>query len=160
MVETESFFSISSRMIVLDSPIAHDLFINSSSLEKKTKFIRIFAKGDTLNSEDLTSFVKKYHQLYVSESQREDYFKSLIKSDQFDDIEASTVIKDNAIGYLQNLFDGEKEFNTELLSESIEQCRDAVEGMIDILDDYDIGSLQGLIGNLSAHDFLYLRSFD
>jgi HD-GYP domain-containing protein (c-di-GMP phosphodiesterase class II) len=112
-----------------------------------------FPKGDVLSSRDVDSFIKKYHQLYVPEEQREAYFKSLVKSEQFDDVEATKVIKDNAIGYLQNLFDDQKEFNTELLSETVEQCRDAVEGMIDVLDDYDIGSLQGLIGDLSAHDF-------
>jgi HD-GYP domain-containing protein (c-di-GMP phosphodiesterase class II) len=152
-VGKESYFSISSKMIVTDEPLDHDLFINSSGLESRTKFVRVFPKGDVLSSRDVDSFIKKYHQLYVPEEQREAYFKSLVKSEQFDDVEATKVIKDNAIGYLQNLFDDQKEFNTELLSETVEQCRDAVEGMIDVLDDYDIGSLQGLIGDLSAHDF-------
>lgn len=140
-------------MIVTGEPLAHDLYINSSSVEKKTRFIRIFPQGDILSKEDIEEFVKKYYQLYVSEDQRSIYFRSLAKSKEVDSVETTNIIKDNAIGHLHTLFDSGKEFNTELLSETIENCRDAVEGMIDVLDDYDIGSIQGLIGDLSAHDF-------
>lgn len=148
-----SYFSISYDLITKNVPLTYDLFVNSSSLENKQKFIRLFPKGQTLEAEEISSLKKKYHQLYVPEDQRRAYMKSLASSDDIDDGQAVTYIKDTAIQYLHNIFDEDKEFSTELLSETIHGCRDAVESMIDVLDDYNIDSLRGLIGSLSGHDF-------
>ncbi|MDH5414709.1 MAG: HD domain-containing protein, partial [Flavobacteriaceae bacterium] len=114
---------------------------------------RIFPKGEELTQEDLETFRKKYIQLYVPEDQRSLYMKSLVKSDDVSDEEAVTFIKDSAIQYLHNIFDPKKEFSTELLYETISGCKDAVENMIDVLDDYNIDGLRKLIGSLSGHDF-------
>lgn len=149
----ESFFSISCDWILRNRPLAYDLYVNSSSLKDKQKFVRLFPKGETLAGPEIEDLVKKYHQVYVSESQRRDFMKSLGKGDHVDDAEAASFIKDTAIQYLHRVFDDDKEFSTELLSETIQGCRDAVESMIDVLDEYNIDSLRGLIGNLSGHDF-------
>ena len=148
-----SFFSISYDLICVGSTMPYDLFVNSSALKEKQKFIKIFPEGETLTDDDLSDLKAKYYQLYVPEDQRKFYMKSLVNSEQVDDVEATNFIKDSAIKYLQNVFDDEKEFSTELLSETIGECRDAVESMIDVLDEYNIDSLRGLIGNLSGHDF-------
>ncbi|MEX1099522.1 MAG: HD domain-containing phosphohydrolase, partial [Bacteriovoracaceae bacterium] len=130
-----------------------DLYVNSSSLEGKQKFVRLFPIGQTLDGDEVETLKKKYQQLYVPEDQRSSYMKSLVTSQTVDDSEAVNFIKDTAIQYLHKIFDDDKEFSTELLSETIHGCREAVESMIDVLDDYNIDSLRGLIGSLSGHDF-------
>ncbi len=148
-----SFFSVGYDLILKDTNMPYDLFVNSSAVKNKQKFIKIFPEGEFLSDGDLSELKQKYFQLYVAEDQRKEYMKSLVKSDAVSDVEATTFIKDSAIQYLHNIFDDKKEFSTELLSETIEECRGAVESMIDVLDDYNIDSLKGLIGDLSGHDF-------
>lgn len=149
----KSFFSVAYDLITRDDKVAYDLYVNASSVDKKQKFIKVFPKGDYLSKKDLEEFKVKYLQLYLSEDQREVYMSSLIKSDDFSDTETVNFIKDSAVKYLHKIFDETKEFNTEILSQTIGECRFAVESMIDVLDNYSIDSLKGLIGNLSSHDF-------
>ena len=89
----------------------------------------------------------------MHESQRDDYLKSLIHVKNVSDVQKTDVIKDSAIHYLDKLFSDEKEFTTELLSETIEDCKLAVESMVDVIKDYDVSKVQGLIASLSFHDF-------
>lgn len=148
-----SFFSISYDLITTGLTLPYDLFVNASSLEEKQKFVRIFPAGDEITLEDIKTLKSKYQQLYIPEDQRTIYMKSLVGAPDITDVQVTNVIKDSAIQYLHHIFDKDKEFSTEVLSKTIEDCREAVESMIDVLDDYNIDSLRGLIGNLSAHDF-------
>lgn len=154
-VETgeRSYFSVSYDLIATQTRLSYDLFVNSSSLSNKQKFIKLFSQGQLLNDSDVIELKKKYHQLYVPEDQRSLYMKSLGALRKGADLDAANFIKDTAIEYLHKIFDKDKEFSTDLLSETIHGCRDAVESMIDVLDDYNIESLRGLIGDLSGHDF-------
>lgn len=129
-----------------------DLFINSSVVKGKEKFVKIFASGGSLNREEVDEYHRKYFQLYIPEDQRKIYLKSLVKSNA-DDVQKTNVIKEAALEYLHNIFDKDKEFSTELLSKNIEACREVVESMVDVLDQHNIDSLRNLIGNLSFHDF-------
>ena len=140
-------------MIPIDVILQFDLYINSSGRAEKDRFVRIFPVGGTLHFEDLQKFRKKYHQIYVLESQRDAYLRSLVHNDEATDIQKSEVIKDSAIKYLDDLFDSGKEFSTEVLQETISGCRDSVESMVDVIQDYDITQVQNLIGSLSFHDF-------
>lgn len=149
----QSFFSIRYDLIQVDGPLTYDLFVNSSVVKGKEKFIRIFPSGDVLQKEDLEEFHKKYFQLYIPEDQRTIYLKSLVKSN-VDDVQKTNVIKDSALTYLHNIFDKSKEeFSTELLSKNIEGCKEVVESMVDVLDQHNVDSLRSLIGSLSFHDF-------
>lgn len=148
-----SFFSVSFDLILKDEPLPFDLFINSSILKNKQRFVRIFPVGEVLTGEELNELKQKYLQVYLSEEQRNLYMKSLVQSGEFSEVEAANFIKDSAIKYLHDVFDPKKEFSTEVLSDTIKGCKDAVENMIDVLDDYSIDGLRGLIGNLSSHDF-------
>lgn len=148
-----SFFSVRHGLIPTDQVLNYDLYINSSSIKDKEKFVRIFKQGDSLTKEDLEEFQRKYHQLYVAETQRKKFFKSLVKSADVEDLDKVTVLKDSALNYLQNIFETKKEFSTELLTKNIERCRDVVESMIDVLEGKDIDGLRNLITNLSFHDF-------
>lgn len=148
----QSFFSIRHDLIVFDQPIPFDLFINSSVVKGKEKYIRIFRSGGLLHKEEVEEFHRKYTQLYVSEDERSLFMKSLVRS-TYDEVKKGNVIKETAITYLNNIFDKNKEFSTEILSQGIENCREVVESMVDVLDNHDIESLRGLITNLSFHDF-------
>ena len=147
-----SFFSIRYDLVQVNEPLTFDLYINSSVVKGKEKFIRIFPSGGSLTKEEVEEFHRKYFHLYVSEDQRKAYLKSLVKS-KASDVQKAEVLKDAALGYLHNIFGKEKEFSTELLSKNIEGCREVVESMVDVLDHHNIDSLRGLIANLSFHDF-------
>lgn len=140
-------------LVVTDCGLPYDLYINSSVVIAKERFVRIFPKGGRLTSGDIKSFKKKYHQLYVLESQRDDYLRSLINLADVSDTKKTEIIKDSAIIYLNKVFDKEKEFTTEVLGEAIEGCRESVESMVDVIQDYEITQVRDLIGNLSFHDF-------
>lgn len=153
MDDKQSYFSIRHDLIQLGKPIGFDLYVNSSVVKGKEKFIRIFPTGGVLSKEDVDEFHKKYFQLYIPEDQRKLYLRSLVKSNETD-INKANVLKDSALSYLHTIFDkGKDEFSTELLSQSIEGCREVVENMVDVLDHHNIDSLRGLIGSLSFHDF-------
>lgn len=148
-----NFFSISFDLIAIDRAIPYDLYVNSSANENKEKYVRIYPKNDCITVEELKLFKKKYFQLYVHESQRKQYLKSLIYCSDVPDSRKSEIIKDSAIHYLDKLFDVDKEFTTELLTETLQGCKTTVESMVDVIKDYDVSKLQGLIATLSFHDF-------
>ena len=148
-----NFFSISFDLINTDRAIPCDLYVNSSSNENKEKYVRIHPINDFISMEELKIFKKKYFQLYVHESQREHYLKSLMYCSKIPDLQKSEIIKDSAIHYLDKLFDKDKEFTTELLSETLQGCKSTVESMVDVIKDYDVSKLQSLIATLSFHDF-------
>ncbi|MBC7539069.1 MAG: HD domain-containing protein [Bacteriovorax sp.] len=148
-----NFFSISFDLIAIDCAIPYDLYVNSSANENKEKYVRIFPVNDSVTSEELKVFKKKYFQLYVHESQREQYLKSLLHCSNVPDSKKSEIIKDSAIHYLDKLFDKDKVFTTEILSETLQGCKTTVESMVDVIKDYDVSKLQSLIATLSFHDF-------
>lgn len=148
-----SFFSISFDLILLNKPMTYDLYVNSSTSETREKFVRIYPRGDVLHEEDIKIFRKKYHQLYVHENHRDEYLKSLIHLNNATDAQKTEIIKSSAIVYLDKLFDKDKEFTTEVLSETIQDCKIAVESMVEVVKDYDVSKIQNLIASLSFHDF-------
>lgn len=149
----ESFFSISEEVVPENEVLEFDIFINSSGNEARDRFVKVSATGTAHSREELRDMKKKYHQLYVPELQRDLYLKSLVKSEKFTDVKKTEVIKDSAIKHLNRLFDKNKEFTNEVLTEAIEGCRDSIENMIDVIQDYDVTDVQNLIANLSFHDF-------
>lgn len=153
MKHFKTFFSISTNFVLTGIPMPYDLFVNSSTLSEKEKFVRIFPQGGLLSAQDLSDFKIKYHQLYVPEEQRGLYLKAMVKNKDAPEKEKAKVIKDSAIHYLDSLFDKNKEFTTEVLKETIQGCRDSVESMVDVLQEMDVRKIQDLIADLSFHDF-------
>jgi putative nucleotidyltransferase with HDIG domain len=153
LLEKESFFSVSFDLIVLDLALPYDLYINSSTHVTREKFVRIYPSGARLSKEDLLDFKRKYHQLYILETQRQLYLKNLVDCRSASDIQKTSVIRDSAIVYLNKVFTPDKEFTTQVLGEAIEGCRDSVESMVDTLKDYSVEDVSELIGSLSFHDF-------
>ncbi|MCK5074578.1 MAG: HD domain-containing protein, partial [Bacteriovoracaceae bacterium] len=152
-INKRSFFSISFEFVTVGEPILHDLYINSSSAANRDHFVRIFPKGGVPEKEDINHFRQKYHQLYVLEEQRDLYLKSLVKNSRVPDTKKTEVIKESAIHYLDTIFSEDKIFQTEVLGEAIEGCRESVETMVEVVQDYSINEIQELIANLSFHDF-------
>jgi HD-GYP domain-containing protein (c-di-GMP phosphodiesterase class II) len=148
-----NFFSISFDLIVVEQIIMYDLYVNSSAAENREKFVKIYPKGEILSHDDLHAFKKKYFQLYVHESQRDEYLKSLVHLENIPAAQKTEIIKSSAIVYLDKLFDKDKEFTTEVLSETVQECKVAVESMVEVIKGYDISDIQSLIGSLSFHDF-------
>lgn len=153
MSETRSFFSVRHDLVLAGSPLPYDLYVNSSSLREREKFVRISPMGQCLESAELAEMHRKYFQLYVREDQRALFLRALTHDPRCDDVQKSEVIKSSALEYLGRIFDKDHEFSTEALEEHIEGCREVVEGMVDVLGDYTIDRLRGLIGQLSFHDF-------
>ncbi len=155
----QSFFSVSVDLILKNEALPYDLYINSAANVQKEKFVRIYPMGEKLSESEINTFKVKYHQLYIIEDQRGSYLKSLVPKtpqvprDLNADVERSRAIKESAIHYLGKLFEEGKEFTTDVLDEAIEGCRDSVESMVGVIKDYDITSLQEMIGKLSFHDF-------
>lgn len=152
MANVKSYFSISFDLILVGEKLPYDLYVNSSTREKREKFVRIFPIDGILEKQDIVEFKKKYLQLYVAEEQRSAYLRSLSKVD-VEDSEKVTVIKGSTIEYLEKVFDTEKEFTTEVLEEVVQDCRTSVESMIDVIQDYNVNQVQELIAELSFHDF-------
>jgi HD-GYP domain-containing protein (c-di-GMP phosphodiesterase class II) len=152
-VSNKSYFSVSVDTILVGEPVPYDLYVNSSAKESTEKFVRVFPVGESLGPSDLEKFKIKYSHLYIPEIQRSFYLHSLVKSNTVSDKVKTTVIKDSAVKYLGKIFDPGKQFNTEILNECIEGCKDTVEGMVEVVKNYNITGLQELIGELSFHDF-------
>ncbi len=151
--DKSSFFSVAPDLIACDRRLAYDLYINAAGQGVNENFVRIFPREEVLERSDLTEMTLKYQNFYVLEAQRSAYLASLIKSDEFNDLTKTSVIKESAIKHLDDLFSGDKKLSTELLAQSIEACRDSVAGMLSVIKDYRISRIQGLIANLSFHDF-------
>jgi len=149
----KSYFSISFGLVIIDQDLPYDLYINSSTHAKREKYVRIFHQGNTLELSDLDDFRRKYHQLYVCEDQRDLYLRSLVRIEGAEDVQKAEIIKDSAISYLKSVFDSDHEFTNEVLDGTIEGCRESVESMVDVIEDYDITDVHKLIGELSFHDF-------
>ncbi|MBF0300054.1 MAG: HD domain-containing protein [Oligoflexia bacterium] len=148
-----NFFSIHMDFVKTEIISLYDIYINSSIIPGRERFVRIYPKGEYLKKSTLRELQSKYFQLYLSEDQRTDYLKSLVGNREVTDEEKSKVIKDSAIKYLSTLFNNKHEFKTELLSETIRNCRDVVESIVDVIKDYSINDLYELVGKLSFHDF-------
>lgn len=147
------FFSVAFDLISLDSLLQFELYVNSSTIEGVERFIKIYPKNRPLTTEDVGEFKRKYRQLYVPESQRGMYFNSLVDNQSFPPERKTDVLKDSAIKHLTRIFDTERELNTQLLEEAVEGCKDAVNAMVDVIEDYSISQLREMIAGLSFHDF-------
>jgi HD-GYP domain-containing protein (c-di-GMP phosphodiesterase class II) len=149
-----NYFSVSFALISTDVCLPYDLYINSSLLDEREKFVKIFKAGDFITKKDLRDFKIKYYQIYVPEFQREIYLADLCSLNGNAEFEQILVIRKAAINHLETLFENkDKILSQELLTETIEGCKVTVQQMIEVLKEKNIDSLQDLIGSLSFHDF-------
>lgn len=150
---SSDYFSVSFGLVLVNKELPYNLYINSSTHAKREKFVCITKVGSVLSPEDLITFREKYYQLYVREEERDVYLRSLGGVDGAEDTKKVEIIKDSAIKYLESIFEEGHEFTNEILDETIEGCRESVESMIDVIQDYGVSDVQKLIAELSFHDF-------
>ena len=148
----KSLFSVSVDLILTDEILPYEIYINSSGNDSRDRFVCIVGRGHRVTRTELMHFKKKYFQLYILESDRTSYVKTAQRLKVGDGAKGG-MIKDSAIKYLGKLFDDDKEFTTEVLEETILDCRESVESMVNLIQDYSIQDLQKLIAGLSFHDF-------
>lgn len=147
-----SYFTIPFNLILTQKALPYNLYVNSSTREAVEKFVKIVNSGEVLNDELVESF-KKYLRVYVSETERSLYLESLVDNFNVEDVEKVAIIKDSAIKHLDDIFNPQKEFNTQILGEAIQGCHDSMKSMVGVIRDYDINNLKNLIADLSFHDF-------
>ncbi|MCB9090961.1 MAG: HD domain-containing protein [Halobacteriovoraceae bacterium] len=145
------YFSINIDYLPLNDVLGIDLYINSSSKEAKTHFIKIFPANDSLNLEFKEHLKNKYFRVYVNEKQRNNYLKLITRSTFITDVQKTNVVKDTAIHYLDSIFNsnGDKD----VIIGSIHDCRETVDNMVDVIHDKNVEEIQSLIAELSFHDF-------
>ena len=152
-MKKRKFFSISADLLIGGRKSPVEIFINSSTLEGREKFVRIHHRGKLLEGDDIKNYVTKYHQLYALESQRKLYLKEVFNRVDLQDKTKVEVMKDVAISHLKLLFEshdsksGENLFENEVLS-----CRDSIYEMIDFLSDTSLTSAQKILGDIYTHD--------
>jgi HD-GYP domain-containing protein (c-di-GMP phosphodiesterase class II) len=148
---SQSFFSISFQLVTTQVQMAYDLYINSSSVEGRERYVRIYRRGEVLTSSDLAQFERKYHRIYVAEHERAAFLSSIVANESATTAQKTTMLKESAIHYLKNIFD--QDASPEQIGKTVVECREVVEGMISVLDNYSIDDLKTLIASLSFHDF-------
>ncbi|MBF0313806.1 MAG: HD domain-containing protein [Oligoflexia bacterium] len=149
----KGFFSVPFDFVVVGEKLPYDLYVNSSSRPEHERFVRVFPKDELMDRATITKMRSKYFQIYVIEDQRAIYLNSLVKSDQVSDENKTKVIKDSAINYLAGLVDHTQGFRPELLVETIDNCKEAVQSMVTVIKDYRVSDLHEMIAKLSFHDF-------
>jgi HD-GYP domain-containing protein (c-di-GMP phosphodiesterase class II) len=143
------FFSINPQILPLNRPLNFDIYVNASNA-KKTNFVKVFPGDEVLN----TAFkekLSKYPAIYVPESQRNAYLKTITNNEVIDDIKKSEVIKDTALHYLNEIYTNPSDEHS--IIETISKCDQTVESMMTVIEDKSIASVKELIANLSFHDF-------
>jgi HD-GYP domain-containing protein (c-di-GMP phosphodiesterase class II) len=151
--EQTHLFSVAFHLIQVDKPLDYDLYVNFSPDGKSNKFIKVFPQKQSMDLTDLSRIKVKHSRVYILEEQRDLYLKSLASLDTADKVEKSTIIKESAIKYLDDIFDKKRSFTTQVLNESVERCHSAVESMVQVIQGFSIDQLQDHIAKLSFHDF-------
>ena len=62
-----SFFSVNYDLIVRNTVMPYDLYVNASALKDKQKYVRIFPQGEELSEEELNKYgwcMKAFKELY------------------------------------------------------------------------------------------------
>lgn len=146
------FFSISSKSISTEDSLPYDIYINSSKREGRNHFVKIISKGESLTGTYLEELEDKYLSFYIPESERSLFLETMVNSDHIEDVDKVDAIKDSAMIHLQTLFDGPRELSAKQLTEAMYSCHNSMDYLVNVLQDYDVFSLQKLISKLSLHD--------
>lgn len=156
MVSNEkSYFVPDPELIVKDRPLPYPLYINSSVVLGREHYVRVVAKGDSLTDADWDLLKAKYAQVYLSELDRGQYLKAACRYLGKSESEQVHILKDSAISHLDHLFEMRSghDLSVDIINQTLEGCRQTVEGFVDLLKNYELNQLHELIGSLSFHDF-------
>lgn len=149
------------ELIPTGKTLTYDIYINSSGRPGVEHFVKIWKKGRALSGDRLKQIQEKFGHIYVLEDERGSFLSCVGDASSLSKTEKSQVLKDAAVNYLKNIFQSEHQFSTRVLEETFRGCHGAVIGMLDVIKDSDILSLQDLIGELNYHDhYTYDHSID
>lgn len=151
---TGVFFVPDPDLLVVDHPIPYNLYINSSAIQGREHFVRVFALGDTLTRTEFVLMKAKYQQIYISELERGTYLRAICNHFGKTEDEKVNILKTSALHHLDSIFNVKTdEISVDIINQTLEGCRQTVEGFVDLLKNYELKQLHELIGNLSFHDF-------
>jgi HD-GYP domain-containing protein (c-di-GMP phosphodiesterase class II) len=149
-----TFFVPDPDLLVMDQPIPYNLYINSSVVEGREHHVRIFPLGDVLTRAEFTLIKQKYHQVYISERERGAYLRAICQYFGKSETEKVQILKTSALHHLDSIFNVKtEEVSVEIVNQTLQGCRQTVEGFVELLKSYELKQLHELIGNLSFHDF-------
>ena len=147
------FFSISVDLITANKLSPIDLFINSSTIKGREKFVKIHHRGKNLSREELNSYLSKYHQLYAQESQRKLYLREIFLREDLKDTSKVEAMKSVAIDHLKLLFKSQDEvMGDSLFDNELMNCRESVVEMIDFISDKSLYNMQKTLAEVYTHD--------
>ncbi len=148
------FFVPDPELLVMDHAIPYNLYINSSVIEGREHFVKIFPVGDTLTKTEYAQMKTKYQQVYISELERGAYLRAICQYFGKSEGEKVQILKTSALQHLDSIFNVKtEEVSVEIVNQTLDGCRQTVEGFVELLKNYELNQLHELIGNLSFHDF-------
>lgn len=153
MSSEAAFFVPDPDLVLKNQSLPYSLYINSSILEEREHFVRIFPKGDILTDADWVLLKGKYVQVYLSETERASYLKAACTRLGKTEEEQVGILKNSAISHLDQIFVAQGELSAQIVNRTLDGCRQTVEGFVDLIKGYDLSRLHELIGSLSFHDF-------
>lgn len=142
------FFSINLKFIEKKDALGIDLYVNASSLKSKEKFVKIFPRDEELSNSFKEQLLKKYIQLYALESDRSKYLSLITNSNNLNDNQKFSVLKESALGHLKTILD-----NPSNTKSALNSSKESVEHLITLIEDKTVSEIKNLIANLSFHDF-------
>lgn len=148
----QAYFSINPDNLKT-SNLPLNVFINSSASDKQ-KFVCLFKPGTAISSQMIDDAKLRFHQLYISEDDRNLYLKFLSSSTNITKTEKASSLQQSAVVYLEQIV-GVDWQNTkpEYLAACVVQCRDLVSNLIDVIDQDSLDQIKFLLKDLAEHDF-------
>lgn len=146
-------FTVSPDLIPKNKSIEFNLYINASAREGVDHFVCVWNSGKAIQEEDVAKIKEKYGHIYIAEKERPQFLDNLGDNDKMSNEEKVEILKDSASAYLEKIFEGDPQnFTTEILNETLNNCKGAVNGMMNTIKNYDVFGLHELIAKLDFHD--------
>lgn len=148
----QTYFSINPDTIK-GADITFKVYINSSSSAHQ-KFVCLFKPGTALSPKMVDDAKMRFHQLYLSEDERNKYLDYLSQSSVIALKDKTQALKDSAVTYLEQLVGVDwQSAKPEYLAACVMQCRDVVSYLIDVVDQQSLDQIKILLKDLAEHDF-------
>ena len=143
MLKKIKFFSIPTDVIYPGLHLDFDLYVNSSTVEGRERYYRIFKHGHIVEERFYLEHIQKHQHLYVPEHQRKKYFSSVIQK-QAKNKEKVEAIKSIAIDHMIHVF--ENETNSDKILSHVQKSKDVVDLIVDLVQDQSMNDLYKVIG--------------
>ncbi|MDH4468177.1 MAG: HD domain-containing phosphohydrolase [Bacteriovoracaceae bacterium] len=146
----ENYFSINADYLPEDYSLEFPIFINSS-VSKVTHFVKVVAPGTSLSRDQISSFVKKYSQLYLLEEDRHKFLDLAMKSKKLTTAQGVGLIQQNVGQHFSSMSNSEND--PKLLAQLVDDCGQMVTHLVDVVEtSKSLDDIKNLITQLSFHD--------